>query len=1333
MKPNLKMRSVGCVLVLVLSATGAFGQNIIRNPGFEKLGQDGFPTDWKLYYKDKAKLPKVTNDPGQAHSGNVAIRLDGTNGVLQYLKVQGGRAYVFRGLIRREKPGDDSKSPRLRLIYMDEQGKRLGKVGCRFNGVLAGRKYTAVTHRIPVPYKAATTLSLMMTGPKGAAFWWDQLSLTLRPLPSRPLKMAPMPRRREVHLRASNPARVSLRDYPVTVSVPFAAGRLPEAKHLAVVRGSGRAVPAQFKPLTLWWGRDWSVQTLLVTFLADTSQPGYKLVYGTAAPANPPPGKPIKVRRQADTITLDTGCLRCRLNTRKFRFLEDVAYDANGDGQFSPDERVADAGELVMGGFTAAGAVPTSVTVEESGPIRAIVAVHGKFTDTQGKPFMSYVLRLYFYAGQPTVRADYTFIQDTPHIFADVPFCSLDLTLDMPRGADLLTGIDEQEVPLDIPAGGAAALLQLGPERKERVTGEHRNKLFERLIAERRKWRSQAEDDLWERDVRHKTWDATLTAGGRKKHHGQKARGWLEIRPRGKPWRLVTNMRWFWQLHRKKIELAGNRLRWFVVPAEPKPLHLHIGTAKTHTITYAFLPAAGGKLASAYRKAFARAPLYFPTPEQMCGSKVWGPLGPRRPGKFSYYELIVPTGRRYVPDKATGMLNFGDNPWSNNQFNNMETALDYGLFTQFLRTADRKTYDAFDRAVQHFRDVDTCHADLSEAEPIDYALFMMPGYMPERLARKVAKDRKLFKEMVFTISYGSPRKGAIRRHGLWHYGPPLTPNPPPQYGPYTPGTIYPGHTGLGGHGWMVGTVAHYMLTGDRRSYEVADLSSQILAGVCLSGFNWGRGNWSNIDIAALYRMTGSPAWRQHLEAGVDFFYRERTSGLATYMNRPRHRMSPFYTIMHFMRDTYDLTGDPAVGRKIAACVDAWLKLLRPTTVSSGVGPVWRYIAEYSDSRCHGDFADVAYAYFITGDRRYIDEALPSFRLYMHKGHHSTAWFEIPKFLAACAKLGIDPLEDRGWAGVRGSGYLRDDHDTEHRVLIFQSIRGHAAVTPAKGAVTVTSPRGERRVVRKLTRTGLDLFEITMPPDGQRGVYKIEARLDNRNVHFSMASDSPLAATPPPPSLRSGLAGKALALTGGYVRYMSVHNVPPWQGAVEVVVQPMWKGVSKPRSRWLLDTRNASLGQGIFIKFVEDAQHGRHLVAGWSAKPRQSTALEVPINWQSDRWYRVMFTWQRTTAGKGAMVLYVNGKKVAGRKNAANFPTRAYTRVPVDMWRIGISPTDDPKTSPEVAIDSVQIWDQARTQPGCHPPKVNVHTSFLATFDKGLPATADHARGFTIAR
>ncbi len=122
----------------------------------------------------------------------------------------------------------------------------------------------------------------------------------------------------------------------------------------------------------------------------------------------------ITVRESAEAVEIDTGSIRCRVARRGAAFLG-VARDGR--------ERLRD-GKLVVlrqdRGASSDGGVVTqqsfesaieSVTVEQRGPVRAVVKIEGKHAG-HGRAWLPFTLRLYLFAGSDELRVLHTLVFD---------------------------------------------------------------------------------------------------------------------------------------------------------------------------------------------------------------------------------------------------------------------------------------------------------------------------------------------------------------------------------------------------------------------------------------------------------------------------------------------------------------------------------------------------------------------------------------------------------------------------------------------------------------------------------------------------------------------------------------------------------------------------------------------------------------------------------------------------------------------------------------------------------------------------------------------------------
>ncbi len=215
----------------------------------------------------------------------------------------------------------------------------------------------------------------------------------------------------------------------VSGGYPFARGALAAGEAVRVLV-AGKPVPVQAKPLAFW--PDGSVKWSLLTFPIDPAQavakaepPRVSLRDGrflpvevatggkaVAAPETvqveqPSPGK-VVVTNGALQATLGTGpkwleSLRWQ-GEEQFAFHEGTRL-AYSDYRFNP-ESVPPFAQALVGGTEDRGVLSVdSVTVEESGPLRAVVRLEGLTNNTEPTRI---ILRLEFLAGHPQVRLTHT-------------------------------------------------------------------------------------------------------------------------------------------------------------------------------------------------------------------------------------------------------------------------------------------------------------------------------------------------------------------------------------------------------------------------------------------------------------------------------------------------------------------------------------------------------------------------------------------------------------------------------------------------------------------------------------------------------------------------------------------------------------------------------------------------------------------------------------------------------------------------------------------------------------------------------------------------------------
>ncbi|KJK33438.1 Tat pathway signal sequence domain protein [Lentzea aerocolonigenes] len=200
----------------------------------------------------------------------------------------------------------------------------------------------------------------------------------------------------EVHwLEGGAPAEMT----GVTWGVPWPKGRLRPDQSFGLRTPDGTAVAMQTWPIGFWpdGSLKWSAHTIGAAPAAER----YLLAPGPPAA----PAKAVTVVRQAGRIVVDTGVARCVINRSGRVLIDSVARGG---------KVVARKGELVClrENERYTGEVH-KVTVEQNGPVRAVVRIEGKHrAERRARAWLPFTIRLYFHAGAESFRMVHSFVFD---------------------------------------------------------------------------------------------------------------------------------------------------------------------------------------------------------------------------------------------------------------------------------------------------------------------------------------------------------------------------------------------------------------------------------------------------------------------------------------------------------------------------------------------------------------------------------------------------------------------------------------------------------------------------------------------------------------------------------------------------------------------------------------------------------------------------------------------------------------------------------------------------------------------------------------------------------
>jgi hypothetical protein len=204
----------------------------------------------------------------------------------------------------------------------------------------------------------------------------------------------------------------------VSWGVPWPRGAVPKNQTFTLTTGAGRTLPLQTWPLAYW--PDGSLKWSGFATVAGPEDAGaFTLAPGVVAPAAAATAGSavVRVRRSETAIEVDTGRLRARVGQWGGDLIDSLAVAGR---------EVARRGRLVcvVQDRIDEGAGPAPrrevfagrterVTVEQEGPVRAVVKVEGRHRAVGGsRDWLPFVVRLYFYAGQESVRLVHTIIHD---------------------------------------------------------------------------------------------------------------------------------------------------------------------------------------------------------------------------------------------------------------------------------------------------------------------------------------------------------------------------------------------------------------------------------------------------------------------------------------------------------------------------------------------------------------------------------------------------------------------------------------------------------------------------------------------------------------------------------------------------------------------------------------------------------------------------------------------------------------------------------------------------------------------------------------------------------
>ena len=201
-------------------------------------------------------------------------------------------------------------------------------------------------------------------------------------------------------------------EFGVSWGIPFSKGEVQSGDTFSLTDNTGTKIPVQNWPMAYW--PDGSIKwTGLATVISSSSGAELKLSVGPSAKSK----NPIQVYESDALIEINTGRLKGIIPKNGSSFLSSLNIDGREvgtDGQLiaihQDRSRFESEGILEQQKFVSQ---IRKVTLEQSGPVRAVVKIEGNHTaQNNSREWLPFVIRLYFYEGQSSVKMVHSFVFD---------------------------------------------------------------------------------------------------------------------------------------------------------------------------------------------------------------------------------------------------------------------------------------------------------------------------------------------------------------------------------------------------------------------------------------------------------------------------------------------------------------------------------------------------------------------------------------------------------------------------------------------------------------------------------------------------------------------------------------------------------------------------------------------------------------------------------------------------------------------------------------------------------------------------------------------------------
>jgi hypothetical protein len=543
--------------------------------------------------------------------------------------------------------------------------------------------------------------------------------------------------------------------------VPFKPGEVQKGATFALAGQDGKAVPVQSWPLAYW--PDGSIKWEGFAAVGEKGAESLTLTLGQAAA----PAAPVRVAQDDAAVTVTNGRAVYRLPKRGSALVESVLIHGQSVGEGGrfialEEVRSQENGQRVTREAAFESTI-SALTVEQEGPVRAVVKVEGKYAGKVGeatREWLPFTVRFYFYSGADAVRVVHSFVFDG------------DQEKDFLRGIGLRFTVPLRQPPYNrhVRFAGDEGLFmepvqvvvgrRVGPSPavEAQVQGQPLTPSAQQMpnVQQMAVWDgyrlTQLSADGYELEKRTGAHSAYIRSTA-----GRRARGLAFLGDTSGG--LALGLKNFWQMYPTELEIqnagasAGQITLWLHSPTAPAMDMRHYdvkehgleasyeditpglstatGIARTHELVLAAFPNVPDAASlNALADAAAKSPQIVATPEYLHGAKAFGvwSLPNRSNASRAAMEDALDRAIRFYQDQVEqrnwyGFWDFGDfmhsydptrHEWKYDiggyAWQNTELAPDIWLWLSFLRSGRADVFRMAEAMTRHTQEVDVYHS-----------------------------------------------------------------------------------------------------------------------------------------------------------------------------------------------------------------------------------------------------------------------------------------------------------------------------------------------------------------------------------------------------------------------------------------------------------------------------------------------------------------------------------------------------------------------------------------------------------------------------------------------